>query len=148
MGLRLSPILRILGVWRRRGQLSYVHIEGRQGGFIVAFTPNLPWERLVTLPQATAKNDPRNSKILTGLLVLCFVIGAEQPRERPTLEIVALIGTAGQIFWPLPTSCSPSAFYQQLGLMLDWVAWIRVSCAPSFNFRRTHENECRLHGLQ
>jgi len=40
MGLRLNPILRILGVWRQRGQLSYVHREWRQGGFIVAFAPN------------------------------------------------------------------------------------------------------------
>jgi hypothetical protein len=75
MGLRLSPILRILAVWRRRGQLSYVHIEWRQEGFIVAFTSNLPWERQVTLPQVAAKNDPPEfdqllhtiGKILTGV---------------------------------------------------------------------------------
>jgi hypothetical protein len=36
-----STYLEILGVVRRRGQLSYVHIEWRQGGFIIAFTPNL-----------------------------------------------------------------------------------------------------------
>jgi hypothetical protein len=55
---RVQPYLDILGVWRRRGQLSYVHIECQQGGFIIAFTPNLLWKSNVTLPQVTAKSDP------------------------------------------------------------------------------------------
>jgi hypothetical protein len=39
--LRLSFILKILRVWRRRGQLLYVEIKWRQGGFIVTFIFNL-----------------------------------------------------------------------------------------------------------